>query len=238
MISTVIINRDRKDRGKIFSLIASQSGFRVLAQGKDGYDALKLIGSLKPNIAIMDTELEYIEGEEIPPLLRVRSPSTAVIILIAGISDYKLHRAVSNEVSGLVCKETDLDALPQIIRCIHGGGCYISPALAARILRLFVTKRTDNNFGRSPVRNTRAETLFKAKGEGKIASIEDPAGYLSKMELRILTYIGEGYTSAEIADKMYLGYETIKSYRKNLHHKLDVHSTVELTKKALELKLV
>jgi DNA-binding CsgD family transcriptional regulator len=42
----------------------------------------------------------------------------------------------------------------------------------------------------------------------------------------------------EIADKMFLGYETIRSYRKNLHLKLGAHNTAELTKIAIDLRIM
>ncbi len=61
---------------------------------------------------------------------------------------------------------------------------------------------------------------------------------LTRRERELLRLIVEGYTSNEIADKMCLGFETIRSYRKNLHLKLDAHNTAELTKKALENKLL
>ena len=61
---------------------------------------------------------------------------------------------------------------------------------------------------------------------------------LTRREYELLQLIAQGYTSAEIADKMFLGYETIRSYRKNLHLKLGAHNTAELTKLAIELKLV
>ena len=61
---------------------------------------------------------------------------------------------------------------------------------------------------------------------------------LTRREQELLRLISEGYTSMEIADRMYLGYETIRSYRKNLHLKLDAHNTAELTKKALEMRIV
>jgi DNA-binding CsgD family transcriptional regulator len=50
--------------------------------------------------------------------------------------------------------------------------------------------------------------------------------------------LAAGHTSKEIAEKMHLGYETVCSYRKNLQTKLGVHSTVELTRIALDRKLV
>jgi DNA-binding NarL/FixJ family response regulator len=61
---------------------------------------------------------------------------------------------------------------------------------------------------------------------------------LTRRESELLRLIAEGYTNIEIADKMYLGYETIRSYRKNLHLKLDAHNTAELTKIAMDLRLV
>lgn len=61
---------------------------------------------------------------------------------------------------------------------------------------------------------------------------------LTRREYELLRLITDGYSNLEIADKMCLGYETIKSYRKNLFQKLDVHNTLELMKKAIEQKLV
>ncbi|GHU60126.1 DNA-binding response regulator [Bacteroidia bacterium] len=61
---------------------------------------------------------------------------------------------------------------------------------------------------------------------------------LTRQERELLRLLAAGHTSKEIAEKMYLGYETVRSYRKNLQTKLGVHSTVELTRIALDRKLV
>jgi len=61
---------------------------------------------------------------------------------------------------------------------------------------------------------------------------------LTRREYELLRLITDGFTSVEIAEKMSLGYETIRSYRKNLHVKLGAHNTAELTKKALDWKLI
>jgi DNA-binding NarL/FixJ family response regulator len=58
---------------------------------------------------------------------------------------------------------------------------------------------------------------------------------LTRREHELLKLIAAGYTSIEIADKMCLGYETIRSYRKNLHVKLGAHNTADLTKIALSI---
>jgi DNA-binding NarL/FixJ family response regulator len=61
---------------------------------------------------------------------------------------------------------------------------------------------------------------------------------LTRREHELLKLITQGLTSAEIADKICLGYETVRSYRKNLHIKLGAHNIVELTRIALDRKLV
>jgi len=61
---------------------------------------------------------------------------------------------------------------------------------------------------------------------------------LTRRERELLKLISEGNTSIEIADKMCLGFETIRSYRKNLHLKLGAHNTADLTKMAIDMKLM
>ena len=61
---------------------------------------------------------------------------------------------------------------------------------------------------------------------------------LSRREQELLKLIVSGYSNSEIAGNMYLGYETIKSYRKNLMLKLNAHNTAQLLKIAEEQKLV
>ncbi len=61
---------------------------------------------------------------------------------------------------------------------------------------------------------------------------------LSRREQELLRLIVAGYSNSEIADKMCLGYETIKGYRKNLILKLDAHNTAQLVRTAIEQKLV
>ena len=204
MIRTVIVDAERQDREKIVSLLSIRNDVEVLAHGKDSYDALKLIGSLKPDIAVMDSRLGFIEGEELPPLLKARSPSTAVVILAKNMSNSQLCRAACNKVSGLVCKETDLDDLPGILKRVSQGGCYISPSLGARILNLLSGP------------TTREWPGTKKKGkqdlEAKFASIDDPAGYLNKTELRILSCLGEGFASNEIAAALDLAVGTVRNY--------------------------
>ena len=237
MINTVIIDAQKQIRDRVASLLSVQENIRVLAHGKDGYDALKLVGSLKPDIAILDNHLEYIEGEEIPPLLKARSPSTAVVILTSKISDFQLYRAVTNEVAGFVLKETDMDTLPSILKCISEGGCFISPSLAARILHfLSMINRSSSDFYLSTDRPT-GKTPHK-RADGKFSSREDPTGYLSKTELLILTCIGEGHSSGEIAKKLNVTVGTVRNYVSAVMRKIGLRSRSQMVRFAFRYGLV
>ena len=74
--------------------------------------------------------------------------------------------------------------------------------------------------------------------EAMLKTEEENPFELTRREYNLLRLIAEGCTNAEIADRLNLGYETIKSYRKNLYAKLGSHTTTELVHSARELKLV
>ena len=253
MITTIIIDAQKKERDRITAILeAAGKDIKILAQGKDGYDALKLTGSLKPDIAIMDNHLEFIEGEDIPPLLRARSPSTAVVILTSKISDNQLSRAVSNEVSGFVHREADMENLLWILKCISDGGCFISPCFAARILRLMIAiekkcadlsssslklqaktmKKQESEekilFGNSRRVNTNGITSLHTSGEARFIPGDDPTNYLSKTELQIITSVGKGFTSQEIARDMGLAVGTIRNYISSVMHKTGMRNRSQM----------
>jgi len=248
----VIVNSEKQERDRISSFLANKDNIEVLAHGKDGYDAIKLIGSLKPDIAIIDAHLEYIEGVKIPPLIRARSPATSIAIMTSRITDDQLYRAVVNEVSALIYREKDIGRLTEIIKCVLDGGCYISPWLAARVLHFFsgnvFPRPFKNNRKRNPeasanfmgfsLRTLLTGTTLKLKGIGKFTPNEDPAGYLSKMELKILTCIGEGYTSAEISRNLDLVSGTVRNYVSNIMRKTGMNSRSQMVRYAFRYGLV
>ena len=231
MITTIVINSQKQDRERLISLLSADVDIKVLASGKDGYDAIKLIGSRKPDIAILDNHLEFIKGEEISPVLKVHSPLTAVVILISRISDTQLFRAASNEVSGFIHKETDMTTLPLILKGISGGGCFISPVLASRVLRLLSLTNPENAKKRGYAVN-KPRNKFYARPGLKILSGDDPTWTLSKMELRILAYIGEGLTSMEIAQKLDLAVGTVRNYVSSVMRKTGLRNRSQIARYA------
>ena len=238
MINAVIINAQTQERDALKSFLSVQEDIKIPAHGIDGYDALKLTGSIKPDIVILDNRLDFIEGGEIPPLLKARSPKTAVVILTAKISDPELYRAAANEVEGLVDKETDLKILPRILRCISGGGCFISPVLAARVLRHFSAMSRERILSPVSAKRPPARIVPKPQSEPKFPSGKDPAGFLSKMELKTLTSIGEGHTSGQIAENLGLAVGTVRNNISSVMRKTGLRNRSQMARYALYYGLV
>ena len=237
MISTIIVNPQKQDRDKIVSLLSADRDIRVLAQGKDGYDALKLVGKLKPDIALLNSHLEFIEGEEIPPLLRMRSPSTSVVIVAPKINDYQLYRAASNEVSGIVYEETDIDKLPEILKFISSGGGFISPALVLRVLHLLSSLNCKGADIHGITLN-KFQVNIPENQEPQLFFTEDPTGNLSKTELRVLIQIGEGHTSDEIAENLGFAVGTVRNCVSSVMRKTGMSSRSQMVRLAFYCGLV
>ena len=232
MIKTVIISPQKQARQKIASRLSSERDIKVLAQGNDSYDALKLVGKFRPDIAILDN----LDGEEIPHLLKTRSPSTAVVIVVAKISDHQIYKAASNEVSGFVNKETDIDTLPMILKFISQGRCFISPVFASRILQLLCSS---SNKGAAVYDFATNKTQVKAENtDAQVLSEEDPTDYLSKTELRILVEIGEGHTSNEIAENLGLAVGTVRNCISSVMRKTGLNNRSQMVRYAFGCGLV
>jgi two-component system nitrate/nitrite response regulator NarL len=231
MIRTVVINSQKQDREKILSLLSADADIKLLASGRDGDDAIQLIDKLKPDIVILDNHLEVMKGEQISPVLKRHSPYTSVIILVARISDYQLFRAAANEVSGFVHKETDLNMLPKIIKWVHKGSGYISPALAGKVLNLLSKANPENSDKQSPA-SSKSKNKASAKQDLKPPPEENPTGILSRMELKILAYVGEGLPSTEIARKLDLAVGTVRNYISAIMRKTGLHNRSQLARYA------
>ena len=239
MIHIVLIEAQKQIRDRVESLLEPDDSIKIMAQGQDGYDALRLTGSLKPDIVILDNQLEFIDGGDIVPLLKLRSPSTAIVIIAGKINDYQLYSAAANRVSGFVDKETDMETLPKAIRCISIGGCFISPAIAPRVLGFFSGIRYDDA---TTAALSAKSPLIGASGKHFLGpafpSGKDPAGQLSKMELKILTHIGKGHTSKQIAQDLDLAVGTVNNYVSAVMHKTGLGSRSRLASYACHYGLV
>jgi DNA-binding NarL/FixJ family response regulator len=118
------------------------------------------------------------------------------------------ERALRAGAKGYMMKEEAAEKVLAAIRTVHSGGIYLSPAMASRLLHLFV--------------------------DGKSAAVASPADRLSDRELEVFQLIGKGFGNTDIARQLHISPKTVETYRAHIKDKLDLTSATELLRHAIQ----
>jgi DNA-binding NarL/FixJ family response regulator len=184
MIRIVIVDGKDSDRGNTEKILSAQGDFKIVATGKDGYEAIRLAESHKPDMLLLDINLSYLDGVKTASILNSRHPRMAVIILTRLDDTRHMRNAINSGVSGYLFKHKNMKKLADALRVIHDSGFLIFPRAAAGFSRGEPRSKADRQF---PLN-------------------------LSRMELQIIHYIGTGLENQEIAEKMRLKKGTIRNH--------------------------
>ena len=219
MISIVVIDKQETDLSHIRACLASQNDFAVRGSGKSGYDALRLVETLRPNVAILDTCLDMANGLELIPLLKRKSPQPALLFLTSRNDESAVCDAVIREdVRGYILKETDMDSLIFAVRHAHQGGRFISHRINEQVYRILAKLlKTAREF---PTARTKAKSPVLTG--------------ISTTELRILTSIGQGHSTREIAEELRLAQGTVRNYISSAMQKTGLRQRTEIPLFALK----
>jgi DNA-binding NarL/FixJ family response regulator len=200
MIRIVIIDGKDSDRNDTEKILSAQRDFKVVAMGKDGYEAIRLVDTYKPDMLLLDINLSYLDGVKTASILVSRHPRMAIIILTHLDNVRYIQNAINNGVSGYLFKNKDMEKLADMIRVIHSSGCLIIPRTAMDLTQGEQQSKTDQQF---PIN-------------------------LSRIDLQIIRYLGEGLENQEIAEKMRLKMGTIRNHVSVILHKTNLRNRTQL----------
>ena len=190
-------------REGIAALIRATSDLRVSGEAGSAAEALEALAEQEPDLLLLDISLPGTNGIELLKDLHVRYPRMHVLVLSMHEESVYAERALRAGANGYVMKQEPGSKVIDAIRCVLRGEVYVSPALASRMLRLFVSNK---------------------KGADSRASVER----LSDRELQVYTFIGGGLSSQEIADKLKLSIKTVQTYREHIKSKLGLRNAADL----------
>lgn len=223
MIRIAIIIEQRKDREAIAALLASQDDFEIAGLGADGYDALKLAARIHPDVIIMNHKMAGIDGPALAPLIKRRSPATALIMFCSINEEQLASRAIKAGISGYLLKETDMDNLAALVRVVACGCCYISTPIMYRIIISLP------ELDRLPV--SAAEAAFFQIEYARIFR------HLSSIERGIICFLARGYSDQEIADELYIARGTVRNYLALIRKKTGLRNRIQIVNYALSCGL-
>ena len=195
------------------SIIAADPGIKILGDAADGNAALKLIKTLRPDIAILDIDMPVKSGLDVIRELLKSEDDVKVIVLTMHKDERMVNNILDLKVMGYVLKESAINDIVDCIRSVSVGDHYISPLISGLLLK----------------RRSRLEGLAE----------ENPGlESLTPTETKILKLIAENMSSKEIADLLFVNHRTVEKHRENISTKLDLQGSLSLVKFALENKSI
>jgi two-component system, NarL family, nitrate/nitrite response regulator NarL len=188
--------------------IAAWPELQVVAQAGDGHDAMELIRSLKPDVALVDLRLPGIDGVGIATTAKLEKLSTRVLILSAFTDEDFIYRAIEAGAVGYLTKDSSADELARAVLHASRGGTVLGPELAGAVANQIRERaRTD-----LPI--------------------------LTDREREVLALLCEGLSAPQIGQKLFLGTSTVKTHLAHLYDKLGVSDRAAAVAVAMRLGLL
>jgi len=201
-------------RAGLKMLVNAQADMEVVAEASDGENAVQTARGTKPDVALLDLTMPRVGGLKALEHIARDCRQTRILVLTMHDDPAYLRAALAAGASGYLLKRAVDAELIAAIRAVHRGGIFVDPRLAGVLV----------------------EDVL-AKGKAKAGS-KGAANILSQRELQVLGLVARGYTSAEIAKRIFVGVKTVETYRARIFEKLGLQTRRDLIRFAVQLGLL
>jgi len=190
------------------AMLDSLGGMEIVAETGDGREALELIRTQHPDVALLDITMPGLTGIEVAIRVVNEALDVRVIILSMHTSEDYIAKAVRAGVSGYLLKNADPVELELALRAAMNREIYLSPAVSKQLVQDYARR-----LGRD----------------------EEP---LTARQREVLQLIAEGKSTKEIALMLDLSVKTVETHRKELMERLGIHDVPGLVRYAIRVGLI
>jgi DNA-binding NarL/FixJ family response regulator len=203
--------------------------FTIIGEAADGQSAVEAVNELCPDVVLMDIGLPVMDG--IDATLRIKSvrPETRVVMLTSHHNDRDIFAALGAGADGYCLKEASSTQLVGAIRAVAEGAAWLDAGIASRVLKACASA-APSMVSVAPQKATAAV--------GKSCRNGCHSSPLSQRELDVLLLVVEGKSNQEIADRLILSVETVKTHMRHIMEKLAVSDRTQAAVKAMREGLV
>jgi DNA-binding NarL/FixJ family response regulator len=198
-------------RAGLRALLEQMPGVEVVGETHDGQEALRLMGELRPDVALVDVSMPGLNGIETAARAAREHPSTRVLILSMHVDEEYVHRALSAGASGYLLKNAARGELELAVMAVARGEVWLSPEVSTKVVRALGKRE------RSP---------------------SGPYDILTQRQREVLQLIAEGRSTKQIAQRLGISIKTVETHRTELMERLGIHGIAGLVRYAIRAGIV
>jgi DNA-binding NarL/FixJ family response regulator len=197
-------------------LLATQPDFAVVGTAGDGAEAVRVCRDLAPDVVLMDVRMPTMDGiEATRQLTRAGTGGARVLILTTFDLDEYVYDALAAGASGFLLKDVTAERLFDAVRVIAAGDALLAPTVTRRLISEFAAQH------RRP----------EAPARAALAA-------LTPRETQVLRLVAEGLSNLEIAARLVVTEETVKTHVSRVLSKLGLRDRTQAVVAAYETGLV
>lgn len=198
MIRVVVADDHAMFREMLKIALPRGGNVEVVGEAGDGQELMQIMYRVRPDVVLLDYKMPLVKDfTALVHEIRSRYVDTQVVVLSGFASEEIATRAADGGARGYVLKSTRLAAVADSIRAVAGGGIWIDPALPRRIFEIFQRSSGTN---------------------GRVDALAD----LTRREHEVLACVAEGISNHEIALKLCISEQTVKTHLTRIFAKLAV----------------
>jgi DNA-binding NarL/FixJ family response regulator len=203
VIRLLVVDDHEMVREGLRAILAGEPDLKVVGEAGSADNLLELVEQTKPDVVLLDARLPGMSGPEACAQLTQSYPELQVLIVSTYTDDGLVRECIAAGARGYVVKDIDRFELKAAVRSVYRGEGVVSPAVAGKVL-----------------------------DQLRAAPAPPSTSLLNDSQLQILKLIAVGYSNREIAARVHLSENTIKSHVQEIFRKLGVRTRVEAALRA------
>ncbi|MEV6539773.1 response regulator transcription factor [Streptomyces sp. NPDC051665] len=194
-------------------ILATQADFAVVGTARDGAEAVRVCREESPDVVLMDVRMPVMDGIEATARLQNCPAVPRVLVLTTFDLDEHVYDALAAGASGFLLKDVTAERLFEAVRVVAAGEALLAPGITRRLIAEFARMRP------------------KAPTRGKL-------DVLTPRETDVLRLLAEGLSNPELAERLHVGEETVKTHVSRILSKLGLRDRTQAVVMAYETGLV
>jgi len=209
-VRTLIADDQTLFRVGLARLLEEDERVEIVGQAGDGAEAVKLAGSLKPDVVLMDLKMPNLDGIEATRQIVAVHPGVKVLLLTTFEVDTHVIEALKAGASGYILKDSRPDSIVSSLLAVMAGERVMASAVANRVLEMLTGMTTPKEFY-----------------DG-----------LTGREVEILKLLASGMANKQIAYKLKISEKTVRNHVSNMYEKLNIYDRSQAVLYAVRKGLV